>query len=92
MLSYKNSRAVGQVVLVAKGAGGKGRGRLPLKTRETFNGVCLAALAKITGGPSKSFRDTKILVIAIAKCQRAKILPRSALFNLFRNVMNYSHL
>ena len=33
------------------------------------------------------------LVIAIAKCQRAKILPISARFlNLFRNVMNYRGL
>ena len=92
MLSYKNSRAVGQVVLVTKGAEKKGRGRQPSKTRETFNCLCLAALEKMTGGPSKCFRDTKILVIAIAKCQRARILPKSALFNLFRNVMNYSHL
>ena len=29
-------------------------------------------------------------VIAIAKCQRAKISPKSAPFNLFRNVMKYS--
>ena len=34
-----------------------------------------------------------ILVIAIAKCQRAKISPISArFFNLFRNVMNYRSL
>ena len=36
---------------------------------------------------------TIILVIAIAKCQRAKIFAYTrALFNLFRNVMNYRNL
>ena len=31
-------------------------------------------------------------VVAIAYCQRAKILPIRALFNLFRNVMNFRYL
>ena len=36
---------------------------------------------------------TIILVIAIAKCQRAKIFAYTrALFNLFGNVMNYRNL
>ena len=39
------------------------------------------------------FIPTIILVIAMAKCQRAKILAYTrGLFNLFRNVMNYRNL
>ena len=36
--------------------------------------------------------DHRKLVIAMAKCQRAKILPIRARLNLLRNVMKYSNI